>query len=188
VEDDLPLAAKDFSGGTQVTFTPEEMDAALKQAMLRHGKDSSKLGDTTVHFNLVAVSGDLETFVPGFSYRRSGKTVGFFKLEGKSARDIGKDHGSYKLPKAVKGFSGRMGLFGISKSIDYIFVPGSPYQASIKQDSTFTMPQMSPGSYNVIGTDMESKKLYKSDDTLNTSDASYSAKAWDTIFFIPDGN
>ncbi|GEM_PF-7100672 len=188
VEDNLPISAKDFTSGEKVSFTPEEMDAALKQAMVRGGKDSSTLGDTTVHFNVVAVSGDLETFVSGFSYRRSGATVGFSKLEGKVNSNYGAVVRSIRLPKAVKGFSGRMGIFGISKSIDYIFVPGSPYHATIDDDSTFTMPQMSPGSYNIIGKDTESQKLFKSADTLNTSDSAYSAKAWDTITFIPDGN
>jgi hypothetical protein len=188
VDDNLPLASKDFAAGAKVTFTPEEMDLALKQAMARGGKDSSALRDTTVHFNLIAVSGDLETYVPGFSYRRSGKTFGFFKTEGKVNGSINDVIGHYKMPKAVKGFKGRLGLGGILRKIDHIFVPGSPYQASIDEDSTFTMPQMSPGSYNIIGTETESKKLFISDDTLNTSDSAYSAKAWDTITFIPDGN
>jgi hypothetical protein len=186
VEDGLPLLGKDFTSGTQVAFTPDEMDAALKQVLLRRGKDSSALGDTTVHFNLVAGASDKEAFVGGFSYRRSGKSAGFAFGTG----SFGKVHRSIKLPKAVKGFSGRMGIFGITHGIDYIFVPGSPYHADIKQDSTFTIPQMSPGAYGIIGADTTTAttKLFQSSDTLNTSDSSYSAKAWDTIFFVPDGN
>lgn len=192
VDENLPLAAKEFAAGAKVSFTPDEMDAALKAVLLRRGKDSSSLGDTTVHFNLVAVSGELEAYVPDFSYRRSGKSVGFAKNEGKVNGKINSVFGSvqrsYRMPKAVKGFSGRMGLFGMKFGIDYIFVPGSPYHASIQEDSTFTLPRMSPGAYNIIGADKESVKLFRSDDTLNTSDASFSAKTWETITFIPDGN
>jgi hypothetical protein len=95
---------------------------------------------------------------------------------------------SYKMPKAIQGFSGRMGIFGMIHGFDYVFVPGSPYHATVKDDSTFTMPRMSPGSYNLIATDTATQKLYRSDDTLNTSDPGYSAKVWGDIMFIPDGN
>lgn len=188
VEDDRPLAAKDYAAGGKVAFTPDEMDAALEAVLVRRGGDVSDLGDTTVHFNLVAVSGDLEAFVPGFSYRRSGKSAGFAKNEGHAGGGYGDVIRSYKLPKAIQGFSGRMGIYGMLNGFDYVFVPGSPYHAIVEKDSTFTLPRMSPGSYHLIAADTATHKLYRSDDTLNTSDPEYSAKSWGGILFIPDGN
>jgi hypothetical protein len=186
-EDATPLLTKDFQAGATTEFTPEELDAAIRGSMARQGMDTSGLGDTTVNFNVVAAGGDREAFVGGFSYRRSGGTAGFAKLEGAGSQS---SYGHYKntfgLPKAVKGFTGRIGIYGIGRGIDYVFIPGSPYHASIKKDSTFTIGQMSEGSYTVFGADQDSSKLFESSDTLNTSDTAYSAKAWDTIVFLPD--
>jgi len=162
------------------------MDAALRQSLARQGKDSSALKDTTVNFNVLAAGGDHEAFVGGFSYRRTGNTAGFAKMEGKSQSGYGHYKNSFNLPKAVKGFTGRIGIYGISRGIDYVFIPGSPYHAGIKKDSTFSIGKMSEGSYSVFGADRDSSKLFESADTLNTSDTTYSAKAWETIVFLPD--
>ncbi|MDB5104991.1 MAG: hypothetical protein JWP91_2680 [Fibrobacteres bacterium] len=186
VEDSVPLLSKDFASGTPVSFTPEEMDAALKLSLSRHGKDTSSLRDTTVHFNVVAASGDREAFIGGFRYRRLGGTAGFAKAEGSDPGAFGKLVKTYGLKKAVKAFSGRLGFQGISLGIDYIFIPGSPYHASIKKDSSFTVARMSEGMYNIVGADSDSALLYESTDTLSTADSAYSAKAWSTIFVIPD--
>jgi hypothetical protein len=185
-EDSTPLLTKDFQAGGFTEFTPEEMDAALKQSLARQGRDTSALKDTTVNFNVVAAGGDREAFVGGFSYRRSGGTAGFAKLEGPSSQSgYGHYRNTFGLPKAVKGFTGRIGIYGIGRGIDYVFIPGSPYHAGIRKDSTFTIGQMSEGSYTVFGADTDSSKLFESADTLNTSDTAYSAKAWETIVFLP---
>lgn len=186
VEDSTPILAKDFSGGSSVSFTPEEMDAALRQVMARNGKDTSSLKDTTLHFNVVAAAGDKEAFVGGFSYRRAGKTAGFADLDAFKSGKFGAFKKTYGLRKAVKGFHGRLGIQGISLGIDYIFIPGSPYHASVKKDSSFTMAQMSEGTYGLIGADKDSALLFESTDSLSTTDTAYSAKAWSTITFVPD--
>lgn len=184
--DSTPILSKEFSGGTYVIFTPEEMDAAVNKMVAGQGGDTSGLRDTTLHFNVVASAGDREAFVGGFSYRRAGDAAGFSKSEGTSQTRYGAIRNSFKLPKAVKAFRGRLGIYGIGLGIDYVFIPGSPYHAAIKKDSSFTMAQMSEGSYTVFGADSDSALLYETTDTLNTLDTAYSAKAWTTIVFLPD--
>jgi hypothetical protein len=187
MKDTLPLLTKSFTGGSPVSFTPEEMDSALRLSAIRHGKDTAALADTTVHFNLVAATTDKEVFVGGFSYRRKGSGVGFAKADGSAAGAYGAVKRSFGLPKAIKAFSGRLGLQGIKLGIDYIFIPGSPYRANISmKDSSFTLSQMSPGTYGIIGADEDSSLLFESTDSLSTSDTSYSAKAWGAITFVPD--
>lgn len=186
VQDSTPILTKEFTGGTYVEFTPEEMDSALHRILADQGKDTTALKDTTLHFNVVAKADDREAFVGGFSYRRSGDVVGFAKTEGSAQSAYGRFKSAFNLPKAVKGFSGRMGIYGITLGIDYVFIPGSPYHASIGKDSSFTMARMSEGTYGIIGADKDSSLLFESSDSLNTSDTAYSAKAWNTIVFIPD--
>jgi hypothetical protein len=186
-EDDTPILAKDMPADGIVSFSPEEMDAAVRRILARNGKDTSALKDTTLNFNVVATAGDKEAFVSGFSYRRAGAVAGFAKIEGSKPGPFGSFKSRFRLPKAVKGFSGRMGIYGIGLGIDYIFIPGSPYHADIdRKDSSFTVPQMGEGSYSVIGADKDSAQLFESTDTLNTTDTAYSAKTWSTITFIPD--
>lgn len=181
--DATPLLAKDFTGGA-ASFTPEEMDAALNKALALQGKDTSSAKDTTLRFNVVAVSGDKEAFLGGFGYRRAGKTAGFGREEGGKL-----GFGAYKkrfgVRKAVP-FSGRIGKAGALLGIDYVFIPGSPYHSAIAKDSTFNLAKMSQGSYSILGIDKDSALIFKSNDTLSTADTTYSAKDWGTITFIPD--
>lgn len=181
--DSMPLLTKDFTGGA-ANFTSAEMDAAVNKALALKGKDTSLAKDTTLHFNVVAVSGEKEAFVGGFAYRRAGKTVGFGKDE------AGKiSFGAYKnrfgMLKAVP-FSGRIGKQGAVLGIDYVFIPGSPYHAAIAKDSTFRMTKMGQGTYKMYGVDKDSALIFKSNDTLSTSDTTFSAKDWDAILFIPE--
>ena len=186
VEDSLPLLSKGFAAGSKVAFSVEEMDSVIGLSLARQGRDTAGFKDTTVSFNLVASGEGHEAFLGGFSYRRQGDKVGFARLEGASGAAYGNYSAAFKLPKAVKGFSGRMGLYGIKLGIDYIFIPGSPYHANVRPDSSFTIGQMSAGSYGIIGADRDSSQLFESSDSLNTADSSYSAKAWKTILLVPD--
>jgi hypothetical protein len=186
VEDSLPLLSKDIAGGAKAEFSVEEMDAAIRIALARRGRADSGERDTTLDFNVVASAPDREAFVGGFSFRRAGQKVGFTRLEGTANGGYGGYSGVFALPRAVKGFSGRLGLYGVKLGIDYIFIPGSPYHASIDKDSSFTIGSMSAGNYGIIGADRDSSQLFASGDSLNTSDSDYSAKVWTTILVVPD--
>lgn len=182
VEDSTPILTKDFSG--TASFTPEEIDAALRLVLAHHGKDSSALKDTTVEFNVVATAGDKEAFVGGFKYRR-GLTAGFARVLGNTATAFGTFRNTFTLPKAVRNYSGRIGLQGVSLKLDYIYIPGSPYHSVIGTDSAFNLPRISEGTYDLVGVRVDSAEYWKSNDSLSTSDTAYVAKSWDVITFIP---
>lgn len=183
-ENAAPLLAKDFAAGS-AEFSPEEIDAALDKAMAAQGKDTSGIKDTTLHFNVVAASGDKEAFLGGFAYRRTGKTVGFGR--GASGKySFGRVYKQrFGVPKAVP-FQGRIAGGGALLGIDYVFIPGSPYHSAVAKDSTFKVAKMGQGSYNIYGVDKDSALFFKSNDTLSTADTAYSAKDWGTVIFIPD--
>ncbi len=182
--DSAPMLAKDFTAGN-VEVTSDEVETALNKSLAGHGKDTTAHKDTTLYFNLVATSGDMEAFVGGFALRRAGKTVAFSRTEnGIQGAFASKYAKRFLLPKAVK-FTGHVGVNGAILGLDYIFIPGSPYHSAIK-DSGFSMSKMSPGSYGIIGADKDSSKYYESPDSLSTSDTAYTAKAWGVIPFIPD--
>lgn len=182
VTDSTPILAKDFSEFAQVSFTPEEIDGAIRT---RLSLNSTALMDTTLEFNLVAVSGDREAFLEGFEYRRQGVKVGFARVVGTGDPGFGTVRDTYGLTKAIRNFSGRIGLQGAVLGIDYIFIPGSPYHSRIDRDSTFTLPRMSAGTYGLVGADQDSSKYFASSDSLSTANTDYSAKAWDVITFVP---
>jgi hypothetical protein len=182
--DSTPFATKDMIDG-KVTFQPEELDAVVNRALAAAGKDTSVPKDTILRFNVVASANDREAFVGGLAYRRAGKTAGWTRYENGVAGAFGSLAKSFILPKAVP-FTGRIGRSGALLGLDYVFIPGSPYHSPIAKDSTFSLARMAPGSYGIIGADKDSAHYYESDDTLSTADTAYSAKAWSTVFFIPD--
>jgi hypothetical protein len=182
--DASPLLSKDFTGGAAV-ITDEEMDAALNKALAAKGKDTTTAKDTTLYFNMVTVSGDKESFQGGFAYRRTGKTARFGKGEGGAVSFLIEYKKRFAVKKAVP-FSGRLGRAGSVLGIDYVFIAGSPYHAAIGKDSTFTVTKMGQGSYKIFGVDKDSAQFFESNDSLSTTDSSYSAKDWGTIPVIPD--
>ena len=182
VTDSTPILVKVFSGKAQVSFTPEEIDGAIRT---RLSLNSTALKDTLLEFNVVAVSGDREVFVEGFKYRRQGSRVGFARVVGNSETAFGPLHDTFGLPNAIHNFSGRIGMQGSVLGIDYIFILGSPYHSRIRGDSSFTLARMSAGTYGLVGADQDSSKYFASSDSLSTADTAYSAKAWDVITFVP---
>lgn len=183
VEDSKPILTKTFSGKAAFTLTRDEMDSVL----------SLKLGgavpDTTVDFNVVAVSGEREAFVAGFRYKRAKAGAGFAHAAwSKASADLefGGVKKSVDLLAALE-FKGALGTNGMAYGIDYVFIPGSPYYANVTQEAgttrgEFRILRMSRGTYeNLIGADKDSAHFYESRDTLNTSDTEYTAKTWNAI-------
>lgn len=186
--DSMPLLSKDFAGGAKVEVTAEEMDARLKAAT----GNVAAPADTQIRFNVVAVSGEREAFVAGFQYRRKAGTAAF-ALE---ARDGAADYENQvkarvELQDAVKGYEGAVGGAGVSYKIDYVYIPGSPYSATVGGDLVdgrkggFKFARISQGTYSdLIGADGDSSHFYKSSDTLDTRDLEFTAGAWAPITII----
>lgn len=177
VEDSVPLLTRSFSGRAAITILPEDIDAVLRAKIGGTGA----LPDTLLYFNVVAVSGDREAFLAGFRYRRTSARSGFALApwtDTAKARDYGEVKRSVNLQAAVLGFKGAIGLAGHSFGIDYVYIPGSPYHASIGSERDFRIARMSSGSYELFGADKDSATFYKSSDTLNTTDTAYTAKTW----------
>lgn len=183
--DSAPLLTRTFSGQAAFTLEPEEMDAILRARL------GGVLPDTVVDFNVIAVSGDREAFVSGFRYKRAGTRVGFAQSSWDEKNPgFGKVKKTVTLLTAVLGFKGTMGSNGMVFGIDYVYIPGSPYFATVtRPDSAstrgeFRIARMSQGSYGVVGADKDSSTFYRSGDTLNTTDTAYTASTWDVLTII----
>jgi hypothetical protein len=185
-EGDKPLLTKSFTGQAIASVSAEELDAVLKTAL---GKAS--LPDTTVDFNVLAVSGEREALVLGFRYKRAGSKLSFAQAPWKQeAAFTAELRRKVNLLDAVKGFKGTMGANGVSFGINYVYIPGSPYRADVvgvdasAKRGEFSFTRMGAGTYDLFGVNEESDTTFKSGDTLNTSDTAYTAKTWDIINII----
>jgi hypothetical protein len=160
--------------GHKASFSPEDIAFILHAA------------DTVFDFNVVLISGERETFSSGYRLRVSGKRMGFSRV-GPDAKPLDGGYGSVVetmvLRKAVQGFSGKVGKVGAALGLDYVFVPGSPYHATVT-DSAFTVARMAPGIFDLVGADQDSSKFFRSVDSLNTADTAFTAKSWGEILLL----
>ncbi|MEO6097072.1 MAG: hypothetical protein ABIW76_15895 [Fibrobacteria bacterium] len=185
--DSLPLLAKAFTGRDAVTFTPEELDSAIARGLRLRGRSPDSASDTLLEFNVVAVSGGLEAWVPGFRYQRLGRRSGFARAEPGNPADLGpfgKLSETHALPPAILDVRGRIGLTGKELGIDYVFIPGSPYVSRVDSGQGLAFPRLPSGVYGLVGADRDSSLYFGAADSLDTGDSTYVAKAWDAIIFV----
>lgn len=173
--DSLPLVSL-ASSGESITLPDSTVRSAFARARARGTRSPSP---DTLEFNLIAEAPGGEAYEGGFALirrisgwsfiRRSGAIVSYADANGVLVT-------SARLLAPVLGQRGQIGLKGLELGLKRIFVPGTPYVASLEADSAFTFTHIAAGSYELKAIAADDK-VYTAADSLTTG-TSYSASDW----------
>lgn len=169
----LDLAAGEKGAVIRADSLLAAMEAASLTGVPWKDRDS-------VVFNLVGASGAEETFRADYLLLRGadGK-LGYRRIhppEGGGPYSNGSLSASLPLAPAVAAYRGSVGADGISLGLSVIFVPGSPYKASVAADGSFTFARIAAGRYDVRALDRDGK-VYQPPDSLAT-DTTFAPADW----------
>ena len=184
-EDSIPLAVRTVAGGTALSIR----DTALTRAMaLSHARGTPWPNKDTIDFNLVASNHAIasapaqagESFLGGFRLIKGADGVfRFRRLAG----------GYYTYPDAkgrlealpvmaapIPNLRGRIGPRGMQLGLKSVFIAGSPYQAQVEGDGSFTLARIASGRFEVNAESADGK-VYTAADSLITG-AAFEPSDW----------
>jgi hypothetical protein len=174
-KDSVPLLALAVSAGS-AAMKDSAVLAAFAQARTRGTPSPSP---DTLEFNLLAEAPAGEAFLAGYALIRRPAGWDFVRradgnVEYPDAKRVLRTDA--RMPAPILGQRGRIGARGMELGLKRVFVPGSPYAASLEADGSFTLARMAAGRYelNAISAD---EKIYTAADSLEAG-AGYDASDW----------
>jgi hypothetical protein len=177
LKDSLPVLAQPVAAGATFVLS----DTALISAMGRsHARGTPWPSPDSIPFNLMATAPAGEALVTELLLVRTGS--GKFRFQRRAGGSIlypdasGKLEVSPRLPPPVLGQRGSVGAHGLDLRLKSVFIPGSPYRASVADDGTFELARMAAGRHDLKAVDADNK-VWSALDSLDTA-APYSASDW----------
>lgn len=167
-EDSLILASTTVPAGATVSIRDTALLAAMGRAKLRGTPWPSK---DTVEFNLMALAPAGEALLGGFALVKTA--AGPFRFQRKAGGSItypdakGILAASPTLASPVLGQRGSVGPRGAQLGLKSVFIPGSPYNASVGADGSFVLARMAAGRFEVKAVSADAK-IYSAADSLVT--------------------
>jgi hypothetical protein len=185
VFDSIPvLDQPSLAGQTSIQITPTVLVNAMTQA---HARGIPWPNQDSLIFNLIGLNQSTAAFAPDFLLLRSGSTYHFEKLRGNSwVLNKNVLSGSLPLIPPAVNIHGQVGTLGAQLKLASIFIPGSPYSATVQADGSFILPTLAKGIYPINALSQDSL-FYTSQDSLNT-DSTFSAGSWvpaDIVWIVP---
>jgi hypothetical protein len=182
--DTIPLVAKT----TLVNGTLTLSDTTLVTAMA-NARDRGVPWPTadSIEFNIVSSTTTAESFTENFILARTlGPTYRFRQRINATTVIYPNAKGTLTSASVMKppvlGLKGNVGPIGLEVNLVTLIIPGSPYQAKIADDGSFTIARIASGMYAVKGMSSDGK-VYGAENLLNT-DSSYSAANWSEVDLI----
>lgn len=177
IEDSIATLTRDPSAQTQVSIRDTAIIAAMESAKARGTPWSNR---DTVEFNLVAIDTDRETYAGGFLLVKSPNGAYGFRRRLGDGIAYPDAKGSLKaapiMAIPVLAMRGRIGAKGMGLGLKSVFIPGSPYRASVEADGSFLLHRLASGRYEVKAVS-DNDKIWSAADSLDTG-AEYTVSDW----------
>ncbi len=171
-KDSTPVLEQTIAPGTAATVRDSALISAMGRAQSRGTRWPSQ---DTVEFNLNATASGGEAFLGDFLLvkgpdglhrfmRRSGGSVLHADSKGVLAAIP-------VMAPPILNLRGNVGARGLQLALQSLFIPGSPYQAKITGDGSFTLARLARGKYDVKAVSLDGK-VYTAADSLLADSAS----------------